>query len=180
MQTIHPVKAEDITVATQRLLDVANQERGALPNMLRTLAHSPRVLEGYLDLQKALSGSRLSPSVREQIALAVAQTNLCEYSLAEHAHRAAQLGLKGEQILESREARALDKRTDALLRFARDLAARKGESSVLELRENGCSDADIIEVIACVALNVFENYFNDVARTELDFPKVAQARQAAA
>ncbi len=147
--------------------------------MIKTLAQSPLVLEGYLDLQKTLSGSRLSPATREQIALAVAQTNLCEYSLAEHAHRAALLGLKGEQILESREARALDKKTDALLRFARDLAARRRESSVVELRENGCSDADIIEVIAYVALNVFENYFNDVAQTELDFPRMARAAQAA-
>ena len=179
MQTIHPVKTENMSVATQRLLDAANEERGALSNMIKTLAQSPRALEGYLDLQKALSGSLLAPATREQIALAVAQANLCEYSLAEHAHRAAQLGLKGEQILESREARALDKRTDALLRFARDLAARKGEFSVVELRENGCSDADIIEVIAYIALNVFENYFNDVARTEVDFPKVARAAQAA-
>jgi uncharacterized peroxidase-related enzyme len=179
MQTIHPVKTESISVATQRLLDAAKDQRGTLSNMLKTLAQSPRVLEGYLDLQKALSGTRLSPATREQIALAVAQTNLCEYSLAEHAHRAAQLGLKGEQILESREARALDKKTDALLRFARDLAARRGESSVLELRENGCSDADIIEAIDYIALNVFENYFNDIARTELDFPNVARAAQAA-
>lgn len=178
MQTIHPVK-ENIGVTTQRLLDAAHQERGSLSNMIRTLAQSPRALEGYLDLQKALSGSRLSPAIREQIALAVAQANLCEYSLAEHAHRASQLGLKGDQILESREARAEDKKTDALLRFAHDLAARRGEFSLAELRENGCSDADIIEVIAYVALNVFENYFNDVARTDLDFPKVARAMQAA-
>jgi uncharacterized peroxidase-related enzyme len=179
MQTIHPVKAENISVTTQRLLDAAKEERGAVSNMIKTLAQSPRALEGYLGLQKALSGSRLSPATREQIALAVPQTNLCEYSLAEHAHRAAQLGLKGEQVLESREARALDKKTDALLKFARDLAARRGESSVLELRENGWSDADIVEVIAYVALNVFENYFNDVARTDIDFPKVARAAQAA-
>jgi AhpD family alkylhydroperoxidase len=126
-----------------------------------------------------LSGSALSPEIREQIALAVAQTNLCEYSLAEHAYLATQLGLKKEQILASREARAMDKSVDAVLRFARDLAARKGECSVVELRDSGWSDSDIIEVIAYVALNVFENYLNDVARTDLDFPRVERSVKAA-
>ena len=47
------------------------------------------------------------------------------------------------------------------------------------LREYGYTDADIIEVMAHVALNVFENYVNDVALTELDFPKLERAAIAA-
>jgi len=179
MQTIHPVTMENASLATKRLLDAASGERGILSNMIKTLAQSPRALEGYLQFRNALSGSRLSPTICEQIALVVAQTNLCEYSLAEHAHLAAQLGLKKEQIKASREARSMDKRTDVILRFARDLAARKGECPVVELRESGYSDADIIEVIAYVAFNTFENYLNDVAQTDLDFPKVERFVRAA-
>ena len=180
MQTIHPVKTENASVATKRLLDAANDERGVLSNMIKTLAQSPRALEGYVQFKKALSGGTLSPAIGEQIALVVAQTNLSEYSLAEHAHLAAQLGLKKEEIQASREARAMDKKVDAILRFARDLAARKGEGSMAELRDRGCSDADIIEVIAYVALNVFENYLNDVAQTDLDFPRVQRVSVKAA
>jgi AhpD family alkylhydroperoxidase len=132
MQTIHPVKTENASATTRRLLDAANDERGVVSNMIKTLAQSPGALEGFVQFRKALSGSALSPEIREQIALAVAQTNLCEYSLAEHAYLATQLGLKKEQILASREARAMDKSVDAVLRFARDLAARKGECSVVE------------------------------------------------
>jgi uncharacterized peroxidase-related enzyme len=172
MQTIHPVKVDNTSVATKRLLEAANEERGVqASNMIKTLAQSPRALEGYLEFRDALSGGTLSPAICEQIALAVAQTNLCQYSLAEHAHLGARLGLKKEQILESREARATDQKTDAVLRFARDLTARRGECSMDELRENGYSDAEIIEVIANVALNIFENCLNEVAGTALDFPK---------
>jgi len=173
MQTIHPVKVDNISVATKRLLDAANEERGVqASNMIKTLAQSPRALEGYLEFRDALSGGTLSPAISEQIALVVAQTNLCEYSLAEHAHLGAKLGLKKQQILESREARATDQKTEAVLRFARDLTARRGGCSMDELRENGYSDAEIIEVVAHVALNIFENCLNEVAGTVLDFPKV--------
>jgi hypothetical protein len=91
---------------------------------------------------------------------------------------AAQLGMTKEQILASREARAVDRGTEALLRFAYDLAARR-ECSLEELRQSGYNDADIIEVMAEVALNVFENYLNDVALIELDFPKLERAVRAA-
>ena len=41
------------------------------------------------------------------------------------------------------------------------------------LVQAGYSDAEITEIVSHVALNIFTNYFNHVARTEVDFPKVA-------
>jgi uncharacterized peroxidase-related enzyme len=179
MQMIHPVKTASVSVATERLLNAATAERGVLTNMIRTLAQSPRALEGYLQFRSALSDGTLSPQIREQIALAIAQTNLCEYSLAEHVHFAAKFGLKKDEILASRDAQAKDNKTDVILKFARDLARGKGACPLTELREMGCSDAEIIDVIAQVALNVFENYLNEVAQTELDFPKLERSIRAA-
>jgi alkylhydroperoxidase family enzyme len=37
----------------------------------------------------------------------------------------------------------------------------------------GLSDAQIIEVLAHVALNTLTNYVNHIAATEIDFPVVA-------
>jgi alkylhydroperoxidase family enzyme len=39
------------------------------------------------------------------------------------------------------------------------------------LHAAGFDDGAIAEVVAQVALNVFTNYFNHVARTDIDFPK---------
>ena len=38
------------------------------------------------------------------------------------------------------------------------------------LRKVGYSDGDIAEIVAHVSLNLFTNYFNHVAKTEIDFP----------
>jgi hypothetical protein len=40
------------------------------------------------------------------------------------------------------------------------------------------TDGEIAEIIAHVALNVFTNYFNDVAGVEVDFPKIALRQSA--
>jgi hypothetical protein len=87
--------------------------------------------------------------------------------------------MNNEEILSIREARIPDKKTEVALRFARALSRRSGEYSLTELRNAGYSDGEIVSMIACVGLNSFANLFNSVAKTELDFPKVASASKAA-
>ncbi|MDD9381160.1 hypothetical protein M8Z33_31825 [Streptomyces sp. ZAF1911] len=40
------------------------------------------------------------------------------------------------------------------------------------VRAAGYGDGEIGEIIGAVALNIFTNYVNSVARTEVDFPAV--------
>lgn len=40
------------------------------------------------------------------------------------------------------------------------------------LRCPGLTDAEIVEVVAHVALSVFTNYLNNVSGTDIDFPEV--------
>ena len=40
------------------------------------------------------------------------------------------------------------------------------------VRNAGYGDAEITEIVAHVVLNIFRNYFNHIAQTPIDFPKV--------
>jgi AhpD family alkylhydroperoxidase len=170
MQIIQSVRIDEAAGSTRRLLETASNELRALPNMFKTMAHSPATLDGYLKFSRSLAAGSLTPELRERIALAVAQTGHCDYSLARHASLAGRLGLTSEEIRAARDSRGGDPKTAAALRFARDLITRSGDCSTVDLREAGYRDAEIVEIVAQVALNVFENYFNTVAQTELDSP----------
>ena len=53
----------------------------------------------------------------------------------------------------------------------------KPERSARRAAVTGIDDGDdavIAEVVAHVALDVFTNYFNNVARTDLDFPRAPE------
>jgi AhpD family alkylhydroperoxidase len=179
MQTMQPVQVEQATSAARHLLEGVRAERGNISNMLKTMAQSPRTLEGYLQFIRALNGSKVGPKVRELIALTVAQANLSEYSLAQHALLAGELGLTKNEILEGREARSTDGKTDTALKFARSLLTRGDDWSIDDLRDVGFNDAEVVEIIAQVALSAFENYFNLAVKTTLDFPKVGLQVKAA-
>ncbi len=53
-----------------------------------------------------------------------------------------------------------------------------GEDAVRDVRQAGYTDAQVIEIVAHVALNTFTNYLNESLKTDIDFPAVS-ARAAA-
>jgi len=64
------------------------------------------------------------------------------------------------------------------LHFAQQLVQNQGHVSdeeVAKVRQAGYGDAEIAEIVGHVALNVFTNYFNTVAQTEVDFPKTGKS-----
>ena len=54
-------------------LNTIKAKFGMIPNTLKTMAHSPAVLDGYLALGASLSKGVLPAKTREQIALAVSE-----------------------------------------------------------------------------------------------------------
>src|SRR5262249_13131493 len=147
---------------------------GMVPNMMRALGSSPAALEAYLQLSGSLGKGLLSAKEREQISLAVSQANECDYCLAAHSTIGRMVGLTADQIRDSRLGVAVDSKTDALLKFSRKVVESRGhvdDKDVEELRELGFSEGEVVEAVANVALNLFTNYFNHVAQTDVDFPK---------
>ena len=177
MQRIQALNYQRAAGKAKRLLDDVQQRWGMTPNMVRTMATAPAALDGYLSLHAALGSGALPAGLREQIAVAVAEANNCQYCLAAHAAIGRTVGLGEDVIMDSRHATSPDSHTQAALHFARELVENRGwvnDDDLLRLRRAGYSDEEIVEIIANVAINIFTNYFNHVAKTELDFPAVPE------
>jgi uncharacterized peroxidase-related enzyme len=175
MPRFNAVDSDTATGRTKQLLDQVQRALGFVPNMMRTMAVSPAVLGGYLGLSGALAGGALTPRVREQIALAVGEANGCQYCVSAHTAIGTRLGLPASEIEASRDGASSDPKVEAALAFARALVGQRGDISdadVARVREAGWSDPEVAEIVAHVALNVFTNYFNLTADTEVDFPRV--------
>ena len=160
------------------LLEGVQKKMGMTPNLMRTMANSPAVLEAYLGFTNALGKGDLTPKVREQIALTVSELNGCQYCLSAHTALGKMVGLGDEEIADSRRGLSPDRKTEAALQFARKVVAERGwvsDDDVANLRAAGTTDAELAEIVAHVAVNIFSNYFNHIAQTEVDFPKVEQS-----
>jgi uncharacterized peroxidase-related enzyme len=172
LTTIQPTEA---TGRTKELLEGVQRKLGVTPNMMKTMANSPAVLEGYLNFSGALAKGALSGGVREQIALTVAETNRCAYCLSAHTALGKGAGLSDSELSAARTAESADPKTTAALVFARTVTQSGGriaDADMEAIRAAGYTEGEIAEVLAAVALNVFTNYFNIAAQVEVDFPPI--------
>lgn len=175
MNRIHQTNPAHATGKTKQLFDAVQGNLGMVPNLVRVFGNSTAALEGFLGLSGALAGGVLPAKLREQIALAVSEINGCGYCLSAHTVLGGKAGLNPEDIRAARSANASDEKADAALKLARAVTLQRGQiadSDLQAARSAGLSDAEIVEVVGHVALTVLTNYTNNVARTEIDFPKV--------
>ncbi|MBW8734390.1 MAG: carboxymuconolactone decarboxylase family protein [Asticcacaulis sp.] len=172
-----PATIADAPVAAQPLLEAVGRQLGSVPNLFRTLSLSPAALEGYLGMMGALSKGTLPAATRERIALAVAQINGCDYCLSAHTYLGKHVAkLDDAEMTANRHGASNDPKADAAVRFAAGVARQRGHISDQDLasvRAAGYDDAQVIEIVQHVALNVWTNYINSVAGTEIDFPAVS-------
>lgn len=178
LKVIDPTQA---TGKSKQLLDAVKQKLGGVPNMFRIMANSPAVLEAYLSFNASLGTGSLDAKLREQIALTVAEANICNYCLSAHTALGKLAGLTTEQLEAARTGNADDKSAVAL-RFARAIVRNRGSVDSKELaavRSAGFGDGEIAEIIAVVAVNIFTNYFNHITNPEIDFPVVKAAAASA-
>ena len=177
MSRLPAINPEQATGQAHTLLQGIQSQLGFAPNIMRTMANSPAVLQGYLDFSNALSKGNLSPKLREQIALAVSEVNNCQYCLAAHSAIGQSVGLSEECIEDSRRGKSSDSKVSAALDFTRKVVSDRGwvtDEDVAKLGKAGFTEGDIVELIANISLTVFTNYFNHVAETEVDFPATSK------
>lgn len=181
MTRMTAINPDEATGKAKQLLDGVQQKLGITPNLMRTFANSPAVLKAYLNFSGALGEGLLNAKLREQIALTVAEANSCEYCLSAHTAIGKMVGLNEGDLTTARQAKASDAKTEAALQFAREIVVKRGEVSDADLetvKTAGYGEGEIAEIIAGVALNIFTNYFNHIAQTEVDFPPVALTKTA--
>jgi uncharacterized peroxidase-related enzyme len=183
MPRIAPVDVAQAAASVQATLSAVKAKIGMVPNLFSTFARSPAVLNGYLAFSDALTNGALTAKQREIIALTVAQANECHYCLSAHTLMGKGAGLSADAIRKARHGEGESSLDNAVAVFARRVVETRGQVSDADLataHSAGLDDAHLVEVIAGVAINVFTNYTNNVAQTDIDFPKVDVASRAAA
>ncbi len=175
MPRIQPIELDKARPKAKALMEGAQKSLGMIPNAMRTMAHSPATLEAYLGFGKALSGASVSPQLREQIALTVAGENSCGYCASAHTALGTKLGVDAEELGANLKGLSSNPKTEAALEFARQIVVERGwvsDDDLQRVREAGYTEGEITEIVAAVAQNIFSNYFNHIADTDVDFPRV--------
>lgn len=174
----------EITTANDEqkvLLEAIQSQLGMVPNFLKVFANSPAALRAFLGLHSIAGEGSLTAPTRERIALALAEQNACEYCLSAHTALGRKAGLNGDEITANRAGTSQDAKAAAAVKFAQSLAEHNGDVTNAELtlvRDAGYSEADIVEIITHVGMNVMTNILGKASQLDIDFPKVSLSKVA--
>lgn len=161
---------------SQQTLKQVHAAFGAKPNMFKVVANSPAALKSMWSAFSALAGGSIDAKLGEQIAVAIANRNRCEYCLAAHTVLGQKAGASLAAMSAAQVGESEDPRTAAALRFALKVVEQRAHidaTDVAALRDAGFKDEQVVEIMAHVALNLFTNYINVAFDVPVDFPKVA-------
>ena len=176
MSRINLVTPEQANKEQAELYQAIQGQLGMVPNFLKIFANSPAALRAFLGLHGIAGEGSLDPQTRERIALGLAEQNACEYCVSAHSAIGRKAGLSNEEIEANRAGSSQDEKAAVAVKFARSLAEHNGEvttSELLEIRNAGYDDAEIVEIITHVGMNVLTNILGKASRVEIDFPKVS-------
>ncbi len=177
MKNLQILNREQVSPETQKIFDELKRKVGMVPNLYATAANSHYGLSALLGLGDTLKKGHLTEREIEAVALAVAQTNHCQYCLSAHTAIGKMLGFSEEETLDLRRGTTADQKLKALTGLAREITETRGfpsASAVEAFFSSGYSKGALVDVIGLVALNTFTNYLNHIAGTEVDFPAAKQ------
>jgi AhpD family alkylhydroperoxidase len=142
---------------------------GSAGTMVRTMAGSPSVLGGYLELSRAMKRSRLDRAISERISLAVQARLGCALCLQAHTAGARAAGLSDTEIELAKQGTSVDPTIAAIVAYGHQVdtdPASVTPETIDALRALGHRDRDLLDVVALVALNVLTGTFNLVTGLE--------------
>ena len=159
--------------AADLLGELSDRHGGEIGSMVRTMAGSPALLGGYLDLSRAVKRSKLARTDAERVSIAVQARLGCRTCLDAHIAAGRAVGLDDADIQLAMLGTAATPASAALVAYAVSVHADPGavdRSTLNSLRSYGYDDRQLLDVIALVALNHLTGAFNLVAALGPDGP----------
>jgi uncharacterized peroxidase-related enzyme len=165
----------EVSADAQGVLDKVGAQFGFVPNMFKTLASNPTVLDVVMTLQSKTS-TVLDAKTRHTIALAVSEANGCDYCLAVHSYGSSKLGgMSSEDIDLARAGSSIDPKRAAAARFAQRVVESRGKVSDADLeavRSAGYTDPQVLAIVTLAVQFLLTNFINNVNQTDVDIPAV--------
>ena len=169
-----PLTLETAQGESKLVLDKAVKLVGFLPNMYARMAHSPGLLNAYLDGQSTFRQNSGFDAVEQEVVfLTISRVNGCSYCVAAHSALADMKSKVPTAVTNAiRDGRPIpNERLSALSQFVEVMVRTRGlptRADVSAFHAAGYSDKQILEVVLAIAVKTLSNYANHLFHTPVD------------
>lgn len=173
--TLEPIAYEHAEDDARDVLAKAKKQVGFIPNMYALMAHSPGLLETYLDGDRTFrTRTGFSAVEQEIIFLVISRENRCEYCVAAHSALLANMksGVPKDVIEACRSGAVIpDAQLESLARFTRRMVQSRGLPARVDVEQflaAGFEERQILDIILAIGIKTLSNYSNHLFHTPVD------------
>ena len=168
---IDPATAES---QVQEIFAEINTAFGRIPNLFKTYAHHPPLLDAnWNKVKRVMVEGVLARKVKESIAVLISKDNSCRYCIAAHEGALQSIGIDPEEIrlietdLDRADFTPKEKALIKLARKANSAPLQVADDDVATARTAGATDAEIVEALGVMELFTSFNKFLDTLQVDL-------------
>ena len=174
MKTLKALSIKQVEGQTKEIFNNITQKVGRVPNLYAAMGNSPQLLGGFLAFEESLKQGSFTAKENEAIALAVSQSNQCNYCLAAHSAMGKMAGYSENEVIEIRKGVTTDQKLNTLITLAKELTEKRGKASsetINNFLNAGYNHQALAELIGMVAIRSITNYIFSNGDFEIDFPE---------
>jgi uncharacterized peroxidase-related enzyme len=173
MVKIPYVERENASPEIKALYDQVQSKLGLVPNVVKAMANSPVLLQGFMPfLGAALGPSAVDAPLKELAIITTSKLNGCSYCTAHHTVAGKKAGLPIEKInaLPDSNSSLLDNKEKAVVRFAKEVTedVAASDESINQLRKY-FNDSQIAELTMVIGVFNVLTRFADTFKVDLEF-----------
>jgi len=168
---IDPATAES---QVQEIFAEINTAFGRIPNLFKTYAHHPPLLDAnWNKVKRVMVEGVLARKVKESIAVLISKDNSCRYCIAAHEGALQSIGIDPEEIrlietdLDRADFTSKEKALIKLARKANSAPLQVADDDIAAARTAGATDSEIIEALGVMELFTSFNKFLDALQVDL-------------
>ena len=171
---LNPVNIENANERQLKLLEQAKSVYKFIPNMQKSMANYPPLLESYLNGVSAFRmESGFSIIEQEIIFISISFENNCDYCVASHSLIAEIKAKMSKDLIHKlrNDEKLPDLKLNTLKEFSKHILTEKGYPKIEEVKrfiEIGYSETQVLAIIHAISLKTLSNYVNHIFHTELD------------
>ncbi|MFT5111077.1 MAG: putative peroxidase-related enzyme [Parasphingorhabdus sp.] len=172
--TLTAKSLDDADPKAKAILENTKAKMGMIPNMYRTMANSPAMLETYTQgYSNFRENSGFTPAEQEIVFLAISRENECHYCMAAHSFVADNISMVPFEVTEAirNDEPIADSKLSALRAFTQTMVVsrgRPGGDDVDKFTLAGYSESHILDIILAISVKTISNYSNHVFDTPVD------------
>jgi len=163
---------ESATAAGAEALARLQSAVGVIPNLAATMAESPALLNGFLDLRERYAQTGFTGAEIQILSLVAAYENRCGWCVAFHTAMGLKEGVSREALDRLRAGNSpTEKKAGALADFARLIIQKRGHVGDAGLRtflDAGHTKKQALDVVLGMGFSLLANYAAHLTHPELD------------